>query len=177
MRRSQARRWRPKSKSCAAAKAIVSALRTPQFTAGLEVLFGQSCSHRGNEAVGPTVMGRAGEVAQLLISGAFEQRLGGPALEHAQDRRCPEVIAGDAQRDGIDHEHIGAEPVEQAPFVTGRPLVVTGDGTQFGRHLAVGGEGPQTLVTVEGEPTADPGVLGVVLLRTLGCGAGTRGSG
>ena len=97
---------------------------------------------------------------------------GRPAFEQPQDPGGAQVLAGDGQRGGEGDDQVGAQPVEQPPFVAAGPLVVTGDGPQLTGELPVRDQPPEPGVAVQREQAADPRVLGVVLLAGRAAAAG-----
>ena len=65
---------------------------------------------------------------------------GRPAFEQPQDPGGAQVLAGDGQRGREGDEQVGAQPVEQPPFVTGAgPLVIAGDEPRLTSDLPSGG--------------------------------------
>jgi hypothetical protein len=129
-----------------------------------EVVGGQRGGNLVGEAVGPAVPGRAGKADQLLTRGGGELVAGRPALQQLEDGWGAQVVARDGQDGWVGRDEVLAQPVEQAPLISGGPLIVAGDGAQLGGQLPVGNQGAQGGVAVQGEQAADTGVFGVVLL-------------
>jgi class 3 adenylate cyclase len=131
---------------------------------GNEVVGGQSLVDLVGETVRPAMFGCPSEGLQLLVGGAGQGRRGGPAFQQPQERRAAQVVAGDAQGRRERGQQVLAEPVEQAPFIPSRPLIVPGDRTELAGQVTMGHEGPEPLEPIQGNQAGDPGVLGVVLL-------------
>jgi hypothetical protein len=58
-------------------------------------------------------------------------------LQQSQEHRRAEVAVGDVDRGGEHRQQVRAQPVTEAAFIAGGPVVVAGDGAQFGAELAV----------------------------------------